>query len=224
MASTRTGSHAVGEAPARAERRRRRRQGEVVAAAVRMFYESGYSETSVEDIATELGILKGSLYYYIASKEDLLYAIVTEVHSEAEQLLSDATKDEAVPPLDRLSSYVSSQVEYNAHNTMKIAVYYRDLQLLGADRLASIRAGLHALEDVVIDLIREAQQRGEVDRSLDPLLASHAVFASVNWIYRWYKPGGRLKSDEIAAFVVQFVLHGLTGARVEGVAGMLPAS
>ena len=71
----------------------KRRQHEVVAAAVKMFYESGYSETSVEDIANELGILKGSLYYYITSKEDLLYAIVREVHTEVEELLASSMSD-----------------------------------------------------------------------------------------------------------------------------------
>jgi TetR/AcrR family transcriptional regulator, cholesterol catabolism regulator len=193
----------------------KRRQDEVVAAAVKMFYESGYSETSVEDIANELGILKGSLYYYIASKEDLLYAIVREVHSEVEGLLNDAMSDTSLPPLERLSTYVSAQVEYNAHNAMKITVYYDDLALLGPERLKQIRRSLHAMENLVQDLIREAQEAGEIDKSLDPVLASHAVFATVNWIYRWYKPRGRLTPAEIAAFVVQYILNGLTGARIE---------
>lgn len=222
MARTKIVAQASRPSPPRGERRRRR-QEEVVAAAVRMFYESGYSETSVEDIATELGILKGSLYYYIASKEDLLYAIVREVHAEVEQLLVLATSDRELPPLERLSNYISSQVEYNAHNAMKISVYYQDMDSLGTDRLAAIREGRQAIEGVVVDLIREAQGRDEIDRTVDPLLASHAVFAAVNWIYRWYKPGGRIMPDEIAAFVVQFVLHGLTGARVELDAEMLTA-
>ena len=70
------------------------------------------------------------------------------------------------------------------------------------------------MEAVVTSVIREAQERGEIDESVDPMLASHAVFATVNWIYRWYKPRGRLRPPEIAAFVVQYVLNGLTGARV----------
>jgi AcrR family transcriptional regulator len=192
----------------------KRRQEEVVAAAVRMFYESGYSETSVEDIAGELGILKGSLYYYISSKEDLLYAIVLEVHTEVQSLLTTALSDEGVAPLERLSSYVRAQVEYNALNAKKITVYYDDLDRLGAKRLTEIRHSLHAMENMVTELIRQAQQRGDVDASLDPVLASHAVFATVNWIYRWYKPRGRLTPEQISAFVVQYILNGLTGARV----------
>ena len=185
---------------------------------MKLFYQSGYSETSVEDIANELGILKGSLYYYITSKEDLLYAIVGEVHAEVEELLETTTRDDSIPPLDRLSNYVTAQVEYNALNTQKISVYYDDLELLGSERLKEIRSSLHDMEAVVTELIREAQERGDIDHSVDPMLASHAVFATVNWIYRWYKPRGRLKPPEIAAFVVQYVLNGLTGARVDATA------
>jgi AcrR family transcriptional regulator len=208
MARTKAGD---GEArPARGANNKRR-QEEVVATAVKMFYRSGYSETSVEDIANELGILKGSLYYYIASKEDLLYAIVRQVHTEVEELLAAATSDKSLPPLERLSNYVSAQVEYNARNIMKITVYYDDLELLGAKRVSEMRRSLHKMEEVVTDLIRDAKKRGEIDESVDATLASHAVFATVNWIYRWYRPRGRLRPPEIAAFVVQYILFGLTG-------------
>ena len=49
----------------------RRRQQEVIEAAARVFHEKGYESTSIQDIAEAVGILKGSLYYYIRSKEDL---------------------------------------------------------------------------------------------------------------------------------------------------------
>src|SRR5271154_2297781 len=94
----------------------KRRQTEVVAAAVKMFYQSGYSDTSVEDIANELGILKGSLYYYIRSKEDLLYEIVRDVNDDVAALLSAAIENTELTPLERLTNYMIAQVEYNASN------------------------------------------------------------------------------------------------------------
>ena len=41
-----------------------------MAAAVRIIFEKGYSGASLQDVANEVGVLKGSLYYYFASKED----------------------------------------------------------------------------------------------------------------------------------------------------------
>src|SRR5947207_409360 len=61
----------------------RRRQQEILEAAARVFHEKGYESTSIQDIADEVGILKGSLYYYIRSKEDLLYEIIRDIHDDA---------------------------------------------------------------------------------------------------------------------------------------------
>jgi AcrR family transcriptional regulator len=51
----------------RAEPPRRRRQ-EVLDAATQLFHERGYAASSIQDLADELGILKGSIYYYIKSE------------------------------------------------------------------------------------------------------------------------------------------------------------
>ena len=61
----------------------RRRREEVLETAARVFREKGYESTSIQDIADAVGILKGSLYYYMDSKEDLLYEILKGVHEEA---------------------------------------------------------------------------------------------------------------------------------------------
>ncbi len=56
---------------------------ETVKAAARLFKEKGYHATTVQDIANEVGMLKGSLYYHIQSKEQLL----TEVLLSAVEVL-----------------------------------------------------------------------------------------------------------------------------------------
>ena len=55
----------------------------IIEAAARMFDAKGYSATSTQDIANEVGLLKGSIYYYINSKEDLLFRIIEESHEGA---------------------------------------------------------------------------------------------------------------------------------------------
>jgi AcrR family transcriptional regulator len=49
---------------------------EIIAAAAKMFQTTGYHAATVQDIADAVGILKGSLYHHVKSKEDLLYLIV----------------------------------------------------------------------------------------------------------------------------------------------------
>src|SRR4051812_39582811 len=58
------------------------KRDQIVAAAAKVFREKGYHQSTTEDIAAEVGMLKGSLYYYITKKEDLLHAVVEKPVNE----------------------------------------------------------------------------------------------------------------------------------------------
>ena len=51
-------------------------ENEIYEHATRLFAERGFAGTSLQDIASAVGLLKGSIYYYIKTKEDLLYELV----------------------------------------------------------------------------------------------------------------------------------------------------
>lgn len=189
----------------------KRREREVLDAAVEVFHERGYTGASVEDIADQLGILKGSLYYYISSKEDLLFQLVGEVHEDVQQLLEEAVSRTDLAPLERLALYVRQQVEYNARNLTRISVYYQDIKRLSPVRLKEIRARRRSQDDLITTLIEEAQAAGDIDPAINPSLASHCVFGTIIWIYTWYSPRGPIKPPELADFCVRYVLAGIAG-------------
>jgi AcrR family transcriptional regulator len=187
------------------------REQEIIDAAVDIFHANGYSATSVDDVANAVGILKGSLYYYMDSKEDLLLRIVEDVHEEVEALMAEALADEDAPPLERLATYVRAQVDYNARNIKRVRVYYHDYDQLSPERLASVRKRRRANEQTIIALLKEAKKAGEVPASLNERLAAKTVFATIIWTYTWFKPGGGVSGAELGEFCADFVLNGLRG-------------
>jgi len=198
-------------APSANTRRRPRREDEVLAAAVRVFYERGYSDATVQDIADAVGILKGSIYHYIDTKEDLLFRLLEAVHADVGQILAEVTAEEDLEPLERLALYVRRQVSYNLANIEPISVYYHDIERLSPDRLKPILAQSHEHERLVTNMIKEAQLAGTADPSLDARLLRNCVFATVIWTYRWYKPGGRMSKEAIADVCCAFALRGVVG-------------
>jgi AcrR family transcriptional regulator len=190
-----------------------RRDQEVLDAATRVFHSRGYADASVQDIADELGILKGSLYHYIDSKEDLLYRLLEESHVEVQAILDEVLAMEDLAPLDRLREYITREVDYTSRNLAKMAIYYHDVDQLSPDRRKKLLRNRRVHDQFVARLIEEAQARGEVDASVDPQLTTNYVFGSMIWVYRWYKPGGKLKSAELASTCADFVMNGLTGSR-----------
>jgi AcrR family transcriptional regulator len=189
--------------------RRKRRNREVVDAAAKVFLRRGYADASVQDVADELGILKGSLYYYISTKEDLLFWLLEEVHEDVERILDEIAAEEGLEPVARLREYVRRQVEYNASNLAKISVYYHDVEQLGDARRQDIQGRRRAHERFVTGLIKDAQARGEIDAGADPRVLANCVFAVIIWCYRWYKPNGRVKREELANMLSDFAVGGL---------------
>src|SRR3954463_4495580 len=119
--------------------RQRRREQEVLDAAARVFHERGYTDATVQHVADELGILKGSLYYYIETKEDLLFRLLEQVHDEVDELLAHvAAESEGQPPLARLEQYVRVQVQHSVRHLARLSVYYHDVDQLGPERLRVI--------------------------------------------------------------------------------------
>ena len=178
-------------------------------AAADIFYEKGYATATVQDVADALGMLKGSLYYYIESKEDLLYRLMDEIHDGVDEVLSDVTASEDLTALQKLDLYVRRQVRYNARNLKKISVYYHDMDQLTGERLKEIFGRRRKHEEEVVALIRQAQADGDADPSLDAKLLSNCVFATIIWVYRWYRPGRGLSPEQLSETCAQFALHGL---------------
>lgn len=188
--------------------RSKKRQREIIDAAAEIFHRKGYSETSVQDIAEAVGILKGSLYYYIDSKEDLLFQMLLEVHEDAKGIVAETAALE-IPAVDRLRAYVQRHVEYNAHNLSKIAVYYHDFGLLTAKRKKAIMDQRRYYEEFVIGLIDEAKADGMVDKSVDASLVANAIFGVANWIYTWYQTSGSASPEYLGKLYAELVVNGV---------------
>jgi AcrR family transcriptional regulator len=196
----------------------RGRRQELNDAAVEIFHERGYAGTSVEDIADRLGILKGSLYYYISSKENLLFEIVSEVHADVQRIIEETLGHEEYPPLERLANYIRAQVEYNAKNVTRIAVYYQDIRQLSPDRLKEIRKRRRSQDRIIIALIEQAQADGDIDADIDAALIAHCVFGTIIWNYTWYNLRSSITPAALADFCVEYALRGITGAHVPALA------
>src|SRR3954467_1105093 len=121
----------------RRSRAPRRRQSEILEAAARVFHEKGYESTSIQDIADAGGILKGSLYYYITSKEDLLYEILQDVHQEALKNLDKIAALDGTA-MQKIRAFVVVHFAHNAENLVKMGVFFKDFRSLSGERRTTI--------------------------------------------------------------------------------------
>ena len=183
------------------------RDAEVLTTAARVFHDYGYASSSVQLIADELGILKGSLYYYTRSKEDLLYRILKQVHDDLTEILEEV-RDSSAAPLDRVREYVRRQVEYATANLREIAIYYRDSDQLSAEHVETINAQRRAHYLFLRGIVEDGQAQGSVVAG-DAAILADLVFGSFIWTYRWFDPSGRLDAGTVAEEAADFAVRAI---------------
>jgi AcrR family transcriptional regulator len=186
-----------------------RRDAEVLAVAARLFAERGYLGTTMQDIADELGILKGSLYHYISTKEHLLFRLIEGVHHDVGQVLADVASAPGLLPLDRLALYVERQVQQNLSAPQRIAVYYDEMDKLQAERHRFLLCERRRHQAFVVDLISAAQQDGAASRERSARVMAHCVFATIIWTARWHRSDATAR-DRIAKVCSAYVIAGLS--------------
>jgi TetR/AcrR family transcriptional regulator, cholesterol catabolism regulator len=183
------------------------RMEEILARAAELFYEKGYHATTIEDVARKVGMLKGSLYYYIRSKEDLLYELLLGIIVKGVENASKAI-DGIADPTERLEKAVEAQIEHIIQNQTYVGLFLHEFNTLNGKRQKRIQEEMLKYQKIFVDAIREGQKQGQFVEA-DTLLLTDAILGMTNWIYRWY-PGTRNPGlDNVKKAFISFIMNGI---------------
>jgi TetR/AcrR family transcriptional regulator, cholesterol catabolism regulator len=181
-----------------AEDERADRRAELIDAATEVFWRKGFTAASVRDVADKVGVLKGSLYHYIDSKDALLFAIFDESHEQASRIVADVAALKA-PPLERLRIFLQRYLEWYLVNVEQVSVYFREWKHLTEPRREIVQRQRAAFDDLARGLLDEAQGNGEIDAGLDVGYATFFVLGALEGAGDWYRRDGPATPQHIAA-------------------------
>lgn len=184
------------------------RETEILKAAAVVFLEKGFAATSVQDIADRVGLLKGSLYYYIDSKDDLLYRIAHRVYTELVRLQAAAAAPQQ-PPLIRIRTFIRTHLLHSMDDLAEAAAFLGDFRAFSGERREEIIGWRDEYEEEFRALIRAGQADGSIGREVDARLVSLSAFGTMNSVHIWYRPEGRLSPGEIADALADLIIQGL---------------
>jgi len=185
-----------------AEERRR----EILAAASRVFRRKGFAATGMRDVAAELGMTAGNLYYYFAGKEAIL-AFCQE--ATLDDLLAAAAEiaDLDLPADERLARLVAAHVTC-LNETWPGSLAHLEIEALAPEHRAPLAAKRRRYERTIADLVGEGVTRGEL-RDVDSRLATLALLGALNWTVKWFSPAGPLAAGEVGETFARLFLDGL---------------
>jgi AcrR family transcriptional regulator len=182
----------------------------VIEAAVRVFHQKGYASASIQDVAAEVGVLKGSLYHYIDSKEDLLARIFEDSAGHFTEMLEEASGlDER--PVERLRSFAYACSFWYLRNIERVGIYATEWKHLTGKRLKIVMGIRADYEQRLAGLIGEVKEAGEAGPDLDVDFATYYIFGALNGLPDWYRRRGSEPAERIATTYAGLIVATVVG-------------
>jgi AcrR family transcriptional regulator len=184
---------------------RRNRDAEIVDAAISVFSQKGYSAASLQDIADRVGILKGSLYHYISSKESLLFRILVGSHDAAKEVMA-SVDSQNLPAEEKFVAYVTALSLWYLQHLERGSLYLNEWRYLQGDYGKTVRAQRRAFNQYMRTIIEDSVRQGLASPDLDADLATKFIISAIDSIPGWYR--ANLPNDlEATAAAIAVVAH-----------------
>ena len=174
--------------------------------AVAAFNERGYDATSMDELAVRLGITKSAIYHHVPSKVDLLRLALDRALDALFAVTEEpgATTGRAI---DRLEHVVRGSVHVLTAELAFVTLLLRVRGNSEVERAALQRR--RQFDGIVTDLVRAAEDEGDVRQDVDPAVTSRLLFGTVNSLTEWYRPDGGLSAADLADALVTTTFEGL---------------
>ena len=188
------------------------KRGRIMDAAIKVFAERGFHTATVAEIARAAGVADGTIYLYFKGKDDLLLRLFDEKMTE---LLAEARNElarERTAPA-RLSRFIQLHLALVERNPELAAVLIVELRQSAQFLKAADRAKLAAYVDLIAEVVRDGQERGELSDGISPATVKRAIFGALDELaLGWLLSGRRSSLKKTAAEVSEWLVRGLLPA------------
>ena len=183
-------------------------------AAARLFAEKGFENTTTRDIAGAAGINNAALYYYFDNKEQLLYQILEEVMRTGLERITEI--EQSPRPLKEklaltLRIHTTAAVDFG-----KMRMLVHDQRSLSPVHREELNQKQSEYVSRLIAILQQLRDQGEM-LDLDLTVCAYAFFGMVSWAYRWYRPDGKVKLDELSEIFYTIFTRGIYQKRRPGI-------
>jgi AcrR family transcriptional regulator len=180
---------------------------EVLQSAANIFFTKGYHATSIEDVARDVGMLKGSLYYYIKSKDDLLFQLLMAGIEDGDAYIARQI-DAGGDPVEQLERAIRAQIDYIIQNRVPFGLFLHEFDSLPGKRQHKLISVMSRYNSRFVELVRRGQEQGKIIEG-EPWIIVNGILGMCNWLYRWYDAEQVSGSEQIKAIFVRMIFEGI---------------
>lgn len=159
----------------------------------------------MEEIAAELLMTKGSLYYYFKNKSDLMYQCHNFVLSQATEDMEEILNNGEGNPTEILKKMIATHMEYAIEEKEVFNLIMEPKRVFDEEQLDLVLKLRKEYEFLFDQIIRRGISTGDF-RAEEPSIARMIILGAMNWVQQWYHPNGRLLKEEVVAIYTEYIL------------------
>ncbi len=182
----------------RKEREKQQRRLNIIEAAEKVFFEKGFDDTTMDEIAEIAELSKGTIYLYFKSKEELFMEIVKRGNKILMNLFDKAIKKEK-NGLNKVKAIGEAFIKFCHQYSDYNKAYMRDFPKIKKYRDEINHSDIDDFKDgnhVFIDVIKEGIKDGSIKSNIDPVKASLLLWGQTLGVLQLIQQKGDLLIEE----------------------------
>ncbi len=165
-----------------------------------MFVRQGFGNTSIDEIAAELGVGKPFIYYYFRDKLTIFDTLCAESANVTHKAF-EATRDAELSATERLSRGLRELILRYLQTFAGGALYYKEPGLLAGEAKKIVRQNALILHADLLQVLEDGRRSGEFEFE-DTKLTALMIGGSIGFMFSWYRPDSRMTPAELADYMV----------------------
>ena len=200
------------------EKQRQEREDLIIEAAEEVLLEKGYYDTSMDEIATRVGIAKGTIYKHFPGKEELVLGIFKRDMQALLQGIDDVIGKEQTPGAKLKALLLFIHAGFFSKQTQLMASMYNgvDLKRLLAEKGGCMSDLWENLVSRIQQLLEEGKATGEFDASIPTKVMVLSFFSMFSpKVYDRMLLGDDISREEVINYLWRIYVNGIASSEAE---------
>ncbi|RPJ79425.1 MAG: TetR/AcrR family transcriptional regulator [Alphaproteobacteria bacterium] len=198
----------------RKEREKEKRRNDIINAAEKLFFLRGYENVTMDDVAKEAELARGTLYLYFKNKDDIYITIAINGSKILNNMFVECCQG-AKTGIEKIRSLAFAFYEFSKKYPGYYAAYYYSRMFCFEDfpELGELRRVRMASARMVTDSLHEGIKDGTVRQDIDPLKATLILTSfmtsvlTITPVMEIYLEGNNWTHDEIIGYAIDMIIR-----------------